>query len=111
MDRRTFLAGTGVVLLAAPLAAEAQQTGKIVRIGLLSLAASAPASAARWKALRDRLRELGYVEGQNVVFESRWGDGQVGKLRSLAAELVNAKVDILVTAGSEAAQAAKQSTS
>ena len=103
MDRRTFLAGTGAVLLAAPLAAEAQPAGKVVRIGLLSLAALDPASAARWQALRDRLRELGYVEGQNVVFESRWGDGQVGKLRSLAAELIGAKVDILVTAGSEAA--------
>ena len=111
MDRRTFLAGTGAVLLAAPLTVEAQPAGKVVRIGLLSLAALDPASAVRWQALRDRLRELGYVEGQNVVFESRWGDGQVGKLRSLAAELIGAKVDILVTAGSEAAQAAKQETS
>jgi putative ABC transport system substrate-binding protein len=111
IDRRTFLAGTGAVLLAAPLAAEAQQAGKVVRIGLLSYAASDSASAARWKAFRDGLRELGYVEGQNVIFESRWGDGQVGRLRGLAAELIDTKVDILVTATSEAALAAKQATS
>jgi putative tryptophan/tyrosine transport system substrate-binding protein len=111
IDRRTFLAGAGAMLSAAPLAAEAQQTAKIVRIGLLSYAASGSASAARWTALRERLRELGYVEGQNVSFETRWGDGQVGRLRGLAADLIGMKVDILVTAGSEAALAAKQVTS
>jgi len=111
MDRRAFIGGLAGGLLAAPLAAEAQQAGKVVRIGLLSYAASDSASAARWKAFRDGLRELGYVEGQNVIFESRWGDGQVGRLRGLAAELIDAKVDILVTATSEAALAAKQATS
>jgi putative ABC transport system substrate-binding protein len=110
VERRAFLAGTGAVLLAAPLATEAQQAGKVVRIGLLSYAASDSSGAARWNAFREQLRELGYVEGQNVIFESRWGDGQVGRLRSLAAELIDAKVDILVTASSEAALAAKQAT-
>jgi ABC-type uncharacterized transport system substrate-binding protein len=98
-------------LLVVGLAAEAQQPAKMVRIGLLSTAASDPASAARWKAFREQLRELGYVEGQNVIFEPRWGDGQMGRLGGLAAELVDAKTDILVTAGSEAALAAKQVTS
>jgi ABC-type uncharacterized transport system substrate-binding protein len=111
MNRRTFLAGTGAALLATRHVAEGQQAGKVYRIGLLSYAASGPASVARWAALRARLRELGYVEGQNVSFEFRWGDGQVGRLRGLAVELVDAKVDILVTAGSEAALAAKQVTS
>ena len=92
-------------------AAEAQPAGKVVRIGLLDYAASDPASAARWTALRERLRELRYVEGQNVIYEPRWGDGQGARLRSLAAELIAAKVDVLVTAGSEAALAAKQATS
>jgi putative ABC transport system substrate-binding protein len=110
VDRRAFIAAVTGALLAASSAAEAQPAGKVVRIGLLDYAASDPASAARWKAFRDQLRWLGYVEGQNVVFESRWGDGQVGRLPSLAAELVDAKVDILVTAGSEAALAAKQAT-
>jgi putative ABC transport system substrate-binding protein len=98
-------------LLAAPLAAEAQQRGKVVRIGLLDLAVSNPASVARWKAFRERLRELGYVEGENVVFETRRADEQVGRLPGLAAELIDAKVDILVTASSEAALATKQVTS
>jgi len=109
MDRRTFLAGTGAVLLAAPLAARAQQAGKVWRIGLLD-SASDPASVDRWKAFRERLRELGYPEGQNVVFESRWASGQMGRLPGLAKELVDAKVDILVTASSEAALAAKRAT-
>ena len=109
MDRRIFL-GTLVGGLAAPLAAEAQQAGKVWRIGLLSYAASDSGGVARWKAFREQLRELGYAEGQNVFFESRWGDGQVGPLRGLAAELIDAKVDILVTASSEAALAAKQAT-
>jgi hypothetical protein len=63
VNRRAFLSAVPLALLAAPLAAEAQQAGKVVRIGLLSFGASGPASAARWKALRDRLREVGYVEG------------------------------------------------
>jgi putative ABC transport system substrate-binding protein len=109
-DRREFILAMTGGLLAAPLAAEAQQAGKVWRIGLLSYAASDSGGAARWKAFRERLRELGYVEGQNVFFESRWGDAQVGRLRGLAAELIDAKVDILVTASSEAALAAKQAT-
>ena len=110
MDRRAFISTLAGGLLAAPFVAEAQQAGKIWRIGLLSYAASDSGGAARWKAFREQLRELGYVEGQNVFFESRWGDGQVGRLRGLAAELIDAKVDIMVTASSEAALAAKQAT-
>jgi putative ABC transport system substrate-binding protein len=111
MNRRSFVGTLGLGLLAVPLGAQAQQVGKVVRIGLLSYAASDPASTARWNAFRERLRELGYVEGQNVVFEARWGDGQVSRLRALATELIDAKVDVLVTATSEAALAAKQATS
>lgn len=84
--------------------------GKVWRIGLLDDTAD-PATNSRWKALRDRLGELGYVEGQDVLFESRHGEGQVGLLPGLAAELVNAKVDIIVTAGSEPAAAVKRATS
>jgi ABC-type uncharacterized transport system substrate-binding protein len=109
-DRREFILAMTGGLLAAPLAADAQQAGKDWRIGLLSYAASDSGGAARWKAFRERLRELGYVEGQNVFFEARWGDAQVGRLRGLAAELIDAKVDILVTASNEAAVAAKQAT-
>src|SRR5882762_284364 len=111
MDRRAFLAGTGAVLLAAPLAAEGQPAGKVWRIGLLDYGSPDPARLAWWRAFQDRLRELGYVEGQNVVFQPRWGNGQVSRLQGVATELVAAKVDILVTAGNPAALAAKQVTS
>ncbi len=110
MDRRAFLA-LGGGLLAAPLNAGAQQAGKVIRIGLLDYGASNASAVARWKALRERLRELGYVEGQTVVFETRWGNGQVARMPGLAAELINLKVDVVVTATGEAALAAKQATS
>jgi len=109
--RRVFISTAAAGLLATPLAALAQPQGKPVRIGLLDLSASDPGSVARWKAFRERLRELGYVDGQNAVFVLRRADEQVGRLPSLAAELIDARVDILATASSEAALAAKQATS
>ena len=111
MERRTFLAMVPVSLLAAPFAAEAQQAGRIWRIGLLDYGSPDPARLAWWRGFQDRLRELGYVEGRNVVFWPRWGNGQVNRLQGLVTELVDAKVDILVTAGNPAALAAKQGTS
>src|SRR2546428_8118553 len=81
------------------------------RIGLLDYGSSDPARLAWWRAFQDRLRELGYVEGQNVVFHPRWGNGQVSRLQGLVTELVAAKVDVLVTAGNPASLAAKQGTS
>jgi putative ABC transport system substrate-binding protein len=111
MERRWFIEVIAGGLLAAPLTAEAQQASRVWRIGLLDYASPDPARLAWWRALQDRLRELGYVEGQNVVFQPRWGNGQVSRLQGLATELVAAKVDILVTAGNPAALAAKQVTS
>ena len=108
IDRRTFLAGTGVVLLAAPLAAEAQQAGKVPRIGYLHIA---PRSSPFFQAFERRLRELGYVEGQNVAIEFRTADGRVDRLPGLATELVGLKVDVIVTATEPAARAAKGATS
>jgi putative tryptophan/tyrosine transport system substrate-binding protein len=99
-----------VGLVLSPLAAEGQQGGKTVRIGLLDFASPDPARVTWWTAFRERLRELGYVEGQNIAFEPRWGNGHVSGLPSLAAELLRTRVDILVTAGSEAALAAKRAT-
>jgi len=111
IDRRVFLGGLGMSVLAAPLGAEAQQAGRIWRIGLLDYGSPDPARLAWWRAFQDRLRELGYVEGQNVVFQPRWGNGQVSRLQGVVTELVAAKVDILVTAGNPATLAAKQGTS
>ena len=109
MDRRTFLAGTGAVLLAAPLAAEAQRAVKIARIGYLAntLAANPHAPETFLQGLRD----LGYVEGRNVVIEYRDAKGKPERLPALAAELVALKVDVIVTAGgTPAVLAAKEAT-
>src|SRR5713226_7936804 len=110
MERRAFLAGTGAVLLAAPLAAEAQPAGKVPVIGLLDHGAPDAARLAWWKALREALQELGYVQGRSIFFEARWAEGRVDRLPGLAAELVRLQVNVIVTGGGEAARAAKQAT-
>ena len=79
--------------------AEAQQPAGIPRIGIL-IAASASFFSARVEAFRRRLRELGYVEGKNIVIEYRYADGKFDRLPDLAAELVRLKVDVIVTSGS-----------
>jgi putative ABC transport system substrate-binding protein len=105
-------------LLAAPLATEAQPpAGKVPRIGLLS--PSAPFDAGRnpsdlavlFAAFREGLRELGYVEGQNIKIESRWAEANYDRLPGLAAELVGLKVDVIVTYGTPTSLAAKRATS
>ena len=107
IDRRTFLAGTGTVLLAAPFAAEAQQAAKVARIGYLGTASNSDMSSA----FRQGLRELGWVEGQNIVIDYRSAEGRVDRLPDLAAELVRLKVDIIVAAGgTPPAAAAKSAT-
>src|SRR5258705_7437643 len=103
-----FLVGQGATLLAAPLAAEAQPAGKVPRIGFLHIA---PRSAPFGKAFERKLRELGYVEGQNVAIEFRTSEERVDKLPGLAAELVGLKVDVIVTATEPAARAVKGATS
>jgi putative ABC transport system substrate-binding protein len=107
MDRRAFLGALASGLLAAPLAVEAQQAGKVYRVGYLETGVVRPRP---WEAFRERLRELGYVDGQTVAFEARSADGQLDRLPKLATELVRLKVDVVVTAGSPAARAAKNAT-
>src|ERR1700682_6659264 len=85
MKRRAFLAGTGAVLLSAPLAADAQPTGKIPRIGFLGLA-SASSFGKQVEALRAGLRDLGYLEDKNVVIDYRWAEGKYDRLSDLAGE-------------------------
>src|SRR5262245_55985252 len=106
---RTGILILGILSLAATL--EAQPQEKVVRIGLLDFGTSNPSSEARWKALRERLRELRYVEGKNVAFEQRWVNGQVARRPVLAGELVSLKLDMIVTATGDAALAAKRATS
>jgi putative ABC transport system substrate-binding protein len=95
-----------VLLLAAPLASEAQQAGKVYRIGMLQNTPMA-LNAANLDAFRQGLRELAYVEGKNLVIEYRSADGRDERFPDLAAELVRLKVDLIVTRGTPAALAAK----
>src|SRR5262245_46302661 len=105
-----------VSLFLVTLPGGAQQTGKLIRIGLLSPAAPSDANgkpsdlAVLFTALQERLRELGYVEGQNIKVESRWAEGNYERLPGLAADLVGLKVDVIVTYGTPASQAAKRAT-
>ena len=89
--------------------AEAQQPAGIPRIGIL-IAASASSFSARVEAFRQRLRELGYVEGKNIVIEYRYAEGKLERLPDLAAELVRLKVDVIVTAGGPNILAAKKAS-
>ena len=111
MDRRTFLAGTGVFLLAAPLAAEAQQAGKLWRIGWLGDGTRAAREGNTLTPLREGLRELGYIEGKNLVIDARWSDGSEEQLRRDAADFVRLRVDVIVTHGGLAGSIAKNATS
>ncbi len=107
MNRRRFLRTVSASLLAVPFAAEAQQP-KVLTIGVLVV--GAPGSERFWRLFRAALRDLGYIEGQNVRFEFRSDQGQVSRLPALAAELVRLKVDIIVPWFTPAAMAAKQAT-
>jgi ABC-type uncharacterized transport system substrate-binding protein len=109
--RRAFLAGTGAVLVAALFAGEAQQTGKVYRIGYLGTSPPSGTTAPLWDVFLQGLRDRGYVEGQNLVIERRFAEGKPERLPALAAELVALKVDVIVTTGgTPAALAAKQAT-
>jgi putative ABC transport system substrate-binding protein len=110
MERRTFLAMVSGSLLAAPLAAEAQQAAKIARIGYLST--NLAATPDRPEAFRQGLRVLGYVEGRNLVIEYRDAEGKgIERVPALAAELVALKVDVIFVGGStRATLAAMQAT-
>ena len=109
MDRRAFIGSAVGGLLAAPLAARAQQGGKVYRIGVLD-AIPAAQNAANLGALRKGLRNLGYVEGQNLIIEYRSADGRAERFPDLASELARLNVDLIVTRGTPAAKAAKNAT-
>jgi putative tryptophan/tyrosine transport system substrate-binding protein len=109
MTRRTFLCGLTLGTLTPPLAAEAQQAAKVARIGYLST--NLAANPHLQEAFLQGLRDLGYVEGRNLVIEYRFAEGKLERFPALAAELVALKVDVIVTAGGTlAALAAKQAT-
>ena len=111
-NRRKLLVtlGAGALAFAAPPGSFGQQQGKVWRVGFL-LPASASLSSPNTGAFLKGMRDLGYVEGRNLVVERRFADGKLERLPGLAAELVQLKVDIIVTAGSPAISAAQKATS
>jgi putative ABC transport system substrate-binding protein len=98
MRRKILSVVLTILFLAAVNPAQAQQPTKVPRIGFLG-ATYPSTNTARIEAFRQGLRELGYVEGKNIVIEYRWAEGKTERLPDLAAELVRLKVDIIVTAG------------
>ena len=109
IDRRAFLASTGTALLAAPRTVAAQQPGKGFRIGILANV-TGPEGASLWGAFIQGLRDLGYVEGQNVTIERVSSEGKYERLPELAAELVRRKVDVIIVPAQQNAMAAKKVT-
>src|SRR5712692_8724028 len=113
MQRRTFMALVSSGLLAAPLAAEAQQPGKVYRLGYLSEGKPtdrASPMAAPLRALVETLHELGYVEGRNLIIDSRFAAFSYDRVPELAADLVRLKPDAIVTGGTANIAALKHAT-
>ena len=112
MKRReliTLLGGAAAPAILWPLAARAQQTGKVARIGFLG-SATAVGSAKSVEAFRTGLRDLGYVEGKNFVIEFQWAEGRYERLPALLVELMRRNIDVLVVHGTPGTRAAKQAT-
>jgi putative ABC transport system substrate-binding protein len=109
IDRRAFIASIAGGLVIARSVAEAQPAAKVYRVGVL-LGATAETVTPLVRALTEGLRDLGYVEGRNIVFERRYADGRVERLPDLAAELVQLRMDVIVTGSNIHVAAAKRAT-
>ena len=110
-DRRKLLVALGASVIAAPLSSFAQHQGKIWRVGFLSQRqVSISDTDYYYGPFRQAMRELGYVEGKNLVIEWRSAEGHPDRLPGLAAELVRLKVDVLITPGTQASRAAQSAT-
>jgi putative ABC transport system substrate-binding protein len=109
MTKQIAVMALSLVLFTLGDSAQAQQPARIFRLGIL-LPTSGPGQSARIEAFRHRLRELGYVEGKNIVIEYRYAEGKLERLPDLAAELVGLKVDVIVTASGSGILAAKKAS-
>jgi putative ABC transport system substrate-binding protein len=109
MRRREFITLLGGVAAAWPVVARGQQSGRIARIGILSTAN--PRSSSFYQSFEQRLRDLGHIEGQNIVFEYRNAEGEVDRLPDLAAELARLDPSIIVSSTAAATSAVKRATS
>ena len=110
MKKQIAVLALCAVLFALGFAAEAQQSKKVPRIGMV-LSGSLGSDTSGNDAFKQGLQELGHVEGQNIVIEYRYAEGKLDRLPSLVAELARVKVDVIVVQGTEPALAAKQHTS
>ena len=110
MNRRRLLLTWSVGMLAAPLVARAQQTGKVYQVGYVSLG-TRPAPSSMWGRLLEAMRELNYVEGQNLTLRLALAEGKPERLPGLIGELVQAKVDVIVTTSTQETLAAKKASS
>ena len=109
MRRREFIALVGGAIWCPTGVCAQQQTGKVPRVGYLRL--TSPADRPHLlDAFRQRLRELGWVEGQNIVIDYRFAEGRLDRLSDFAAELVRLKVDVIVSLGTQGVTAAKNAT-
>jgi ABC-type uncharacterized transport system substrate-binding protein len=110
IGRRKFLATLGGAAAAWPLAARAQQAGKLRTVGFLG--PNTHSAASEWvAALVQRLRDLGWMEGRTVTIEYRWAEGRDERFAEIAAEFVRLKVELIVTSGTPAVMASKKATS
>lgn len=108
--RRRPLLIAASALLAIPLVGIAQQSAKVWRVGFLALRRIAPLDSDFFGEFPRGMRELGYIEGQNLAIDWRSAEGEVERLPSLAADLVRLKVDVMVAAGAQAVAAAQKAT-
>jgi putative ABC transport system substrate-binding protein len=106
---RLFTLVLALGILAAPALSSGQTSARVYRVGLLAMGGRTPDGRPP-AALRDGLQELGYVEGKNIAYEARWAEGRADRLPALAAEIVNARVDVIVTQGGPPTPAAKAAT-
>jgi putative tryptophan/tyrosine transport system substrate-binding protein len=110
MRRREFITLLGGAAASWPLAARSQQVSSVPRIGYLSPGSASPGPLNYYDEFRRELRELGYVEGQNIVIDYRFADGKFDRLPQLATELVQLNVDVIVSVVTQASLAAKNAT-
>jgi putative tryptophan/tyrosine transport system substrate-binding protein len=110
MSKRSFVFALGAIFLTVSFPSEAQQSKKVPRIGFLSTTFSST-NPDRTEAFKQGLRDLGYIEGKNIVIEWRYAEGKLDRLSELAAELVRLQVDVIVSAGPPPTRSAKQATS
>ena len=102
-----LMATLALGFLVLPFTAEAQQAMRVYRIGWLSAGPPPPTPTVQMQAFQQGLRDLGYVEGQNLVMEYRYGEGKAERLREVAAELVQLQVDVIVAVGASGTRGAQ----